>query len=137
MATSTRPSYNPDVDPIDPVSGTERVSIPPADLGRRSPSSTGMSTGWIVLAVLALVVAAVLIGYSNSARVTAPVESSDTTTTQPAPALPDTTATPPGDAIGTQPSQGTETSPSMTQPPEATQPAPSAPAPAPPETQQQ
>jgi len=136
MATSTRPSYNPDVDPIDPASRTERVSIPPADLGRRSPSSTG-TTGWIVLAVLALVVAAVLIGYSNSARVTAPVESSDTTTTEPAPALPDATATPPGNGSSTQPSEGSETSPSMSQPPAVTQPAPSAPAPAPPETQQQ
>lgn len=136
MATSTRPSYNADVDPIDPVSRTEHVSIPPADLGRRSPSLTG-TTGWIVLAVIALVVAAVLIGYYNSARVAAPVESSDTTTTQPAPALPDATATPPGNGSSTQPSEGSETSPSLIQPPAVTQPAPSAPAPTPSEPQQQ
>jgi hypothetical protein len=136
MATSTRQSYDTDIDPTDPIVKNERTSVPPADLGRRLAPATGMNTGWIVLAVIALVIAAVLIIYSNSARVTTPAASNDTNVTQPAPALPDATETPQPGATGTPPAGSTETSPTMTQPPAATQPAPALPTPTPSETQQ-
>ena len=136
MATSTRPSYDTDLEPTEPTARNERSSMPPADFGERSSAVKGSYTGWVILAVLALVVAAALVIYNNSARVTAPMGSNDTNATQPAPALPDATGSSPTGATGTQPSGNSETSPTMTPPPGATPSAPSDAAPAPSETTQ-
>ena len=136
MTTSTRPSYDTDLDPTAPKVRTERNAIPPADLGQRSAAAKGTYTGWFILAALALVVAAALIVYNNSARVTAPTVSNDTNITQPAPALPDATGQSPTSGSDTQPSGGSQTSPTI-MPPSASPPsAPSDATPAPAEPEQ-
>lgn len=116
MATSTRPSYDTDLDPAEPTVRNERSSMPPADLGQRSAAVKGAYTGWVILAALALVVVAALIVYNNSTRVTAPTVSNDTNATQSAPALPDATGSSPAGGTGTQPSGNSETSPPMSPP---------------------
>lgn len=133
MATSTRPSYSSEVDPADPTGRNEPLTPGTRIPGRAHVPSPGMSTGWILLAVLVLIVAAILVGYGNSYRVSAPAGSGDTTSSQTAPAMPDATGTP-DPAAGSQPSGEAGSTP---QPPAAIQPAPPAPAPSDSQPQQQ
>ncbi len=59
-------------------------------------------------------VAAILVGYGNSYRVSAPAGSGDTTSSQTAPAMPDATGTP-DPAAGSQPSGEADRRPSRRQ----------------------